>query len=133
MLVATASLVAVRTAAGRTERFWIGLLVAQTELGAVAVACSLWHTLEARAFLLGQAVLLAAAVVATRALPRRPRGPRQSHGSDRGRRILWRPTDPITLALAIALAVVLLASGLRQLVSPLYGADDRMYHASRVA
>jgi len=133
MLVATASLVAARTTPVRTDRFWVGLLVAQAELGAVAVACSLAHSLDARAFLLAQAALLAAAVVVTRALRRRPREARRWLGSDGDRWARWRPTDPITLALAVALAVVLVASGLRQVVTPLYAFDDRMYHASRVA
>src|SRR5262245_7705735 len=124
MLVATASLVAARTTPVRTDRFWVGLLVAQAELGAVAVACSLAHSLDARAFLLAQAALLAAAVVVTRALRRRPREARRWLGSDGDRWARWRPTDPITLALAVALAVVLVASGLRQVVTPLYAFDD---------
>ena len=58
MLVAGAVLVAARTASTRVERFWVGLLVVQVELGVVSVACSLLKALEARAVLIAQVVLL---------------------------------------------------------------------------
>ena len=127
LLVTVCTVLARAIGRDRAERFFVALAAGALQLGGIATALSLVRGLTAGAFLAVQVVLLAAVVWAVRTA-RRGRA-RTQGGLQEGVRSL----GALGALVAGAVLVLVLLSLADQLVTPIDGFDDRMYHASRAA
>jgi Dolichyl-phosphate-mannose-protein mannosyltransferase len=112
------------TASDFASRFWLFLAAVSLQIGTVAVLTSVFHALTPAGWLTAQ--LAVCALVGYRV-------------RDRWR--TWRITRPrglpytrntALLVVFACLAVILACSLITQIVTPIAGFDERMYHASRV-
>lgn len=109
------------------ERFHICLAVSALQVGGISEILSLIHQLRPLPWL-GMQLLLGLATGAFLFLSGKT-SPQTTPDSAFSRN---RSPDPVTLIQWIVVAGFLVSSGARQLVSPITGFDERMYHASRV-
>ena len=107
------------------ERFWIGVAAAGLQLGAIAIALSVFRLLTPLGWLGAQGVLL----VATTMITHRRMPPRPGSGGLLGEMGATSATKLATLAV---LAIVLVSFAER-FALPVREFDDRMYHGSRAA
>jgi hypothetical protein len=108
------------------DRFWVRVLIVPTQLGAAALITSAFGAFSPVPFLGAQAVIAGglwlvwlrwgSRSVAEPAPPRTPL-----------------PADPAMVVMGLLLAALLIAGVVHTCLLPLFGIDERMYHASRVA
>jgi hypothetical protein len=101
------------------SRFWIGIAAAWLSVGAVVTVLSPFHAIRPGFFLLGQAILLIAAVLVLRR--------RRATGAPPSARGRW---PRIVLA---ALLGIMVLTGFEQFFLPVSNIDDRNYRAARAA
>jgi hypothetical protein len=128
LLLETTLLLVRRLARNATEFFWLFPAFLSLQLGVLSGGLSLGGWMTPRWWLTAQATLLVGVFLWSR------RGARLEPLDALASFRRWWVSAPLLARGASAIAFLFLAlSGVRQVIEPLSGFDDRMYHASRVA
>jgi hypothetical protein len=132
LLAYTSRLVARHLGADEAERFWIWTGASIGQIGVLSLALSLIDAFAPGPFLLGQVAIGAIASLTLRTrLPYLPESiALKQRVRDATRRVL---RSPLLTLVVLLLGVLMVSTGIEQLMLPVYDFDDRMYHASRAA
>ncbi len=140
LLVSVSSLVARHFGQTTGERFLIALAATALQIGAISSGLSVFYQLRPAPWLAAQSFLFVITLAATIINTHRHSGslkasiPKASAEESEEAEVSAsnEPLDPVTLIVLLLVIGFVTASGLTQLLTPVSGFDERMYHASRV-
>jgi hypothetical protein len=133
LLVWCALRVSARAGNSAADRYWIGIATVMLQLGAITSLTSSIHQLRPGAWIAVQIVLCAVTLRFTGGFRagsvRRVAGWRDLPSELAA---FLKTLSPQGLAVLLVIGVMLALSAITQIATPIRGADERMYHASRV-